>query len=247
MSEVLLPILFLIVAFIYSSVGLGGGSSYTALMTIVGVSYTLIPSTTLTLNLVVTFIGMINFWRNGHGRIDLVGPFLLTSIPMAYIAGSLDLPENIFQSILVGTLMLVAVRIYFFDGLTLSIQLSTLQKWITIIGLGGILGFIAGAVGIGGGIYLVPLIILFGLGTTKEAAAAGSLFIWANSLVGVIARYKAGTFDGDFIMPLIFAVLIGGFAGSYCGSSKFASRTIQKIMGVVIIIAILFLLKDLML
>ena len=106
MSEFILPILFLIVAFIYSSVGLGGGSSYTALMTIVGVSYTLIPSTTLTLNLVVTFIGMINFWRNGYGRIGLVGPFLITSIPMAYIAGSLELPENIFQIILVNLIYL---------------------------------------------------------------------------------------------------------------------------------------------
>ena len=241
--EYLLPILFLFVAFIYSSVGLGGGSSYTALMAILGVSYTIIPTTSLTLNLVVTFIGMVNFWRNGHGRLDLIGPFLITSIPMAYLAGSLDLPEFIFQIILISTLILVAMRIYVINGLTFSFQLSNGQKWAMIIGLGAVLGFIAGAVGIGGGIYLVPLIIMFGLGTAKEAAAAGAIFIWVNSLAGFIARVQAGTFDSDFIFPLIGAVVVGGFAGSYFGSVKFDAKTIQKVMGGIIIVAIIFLIQ----
>lgn len=245
MTELILPILFLFVAFIYSSVGLGGGSSYTALMAIMGVSYTIIPTTSLTLNLVVTFIGMINFWRNGHGRLNLVGPFLITSMPMAFLAGSLNLPEFIFQIILVSTLILVAVRIYVINGLSLSFQLSPIQKWIAIILIGSILGFFAGAVGIGGGIYLVPLIIMFGLGTTKEAAAAGAMFIWANSLAGVVARYQSGMYDLEFILPLIGAVIVGGSAGSYFGSTKFEAKTIQKIMGAVIILAIIFLIKDL--
>ena len=91
--EYLLPILFVFISFIYSSVGLGGGSSYTALMAILGVTYMVIPITSLTLNLVVTFIGMINFWRRGHGRINLVGPFLITSIPMAYLSGLMAMPD----------------------------------------------------------------------------------------------------------------------------------------------------------
>ena len=112
-----------------------------------------------------------------------------------------------------------------------------------VILLGAILGFIAGAVGIGGGIYLVPLIIMFGLGTEKEAAAAGAMFIWVNSLVGVIARAQLGTFDPQFIIPLGIAVFIGGFGGSYFGAVKFETRTIQRVMGGIVIIAILFLLK----
>ena len=243
MSELILPILFLFVAFIYSSVGLGGGSSYTALMAIMGVSYTIIPTTSLTLNLVVTFIGMVNFWRNGYGRLDLIGPFLVTSIPMAYLAGSLDLPEFIFQIILIITLILVAVRIYIINGLTLSFQLSPIQKWMAIILIGSILGFFAGAVGIGGGIYLVPLIIMFRLGSTKEAAAAGAMFIWANSLAGVVARYQSGMLNTEFIFPLIGAVIVGGSVGSYFGSTKFKAKTVQKIMGVVIIVAIIFLIR----
>ena len=246
MTEFILPILFFFVALIYSSVGLGGGSSYTALMAIFGVSYQVIPTTSLTMNLVVTFIGMIHFWKNGHGRLNLILPFLATSIPMTFIAGSLDVPETFFKLFLLATLILVAIRIYILNDLKLSIQLTGIQKWIFCLSLGGTLGFIAGAVGIGGGIYLVPLIIMVGLGTEKEAAASGAMFIWVNSLVGVITRANLGTFEIDFILPLAGAVLVGGFVGSYMGAIKFEPKTIQKIMGGVIIIAILFLIKGLL-
>jgi len=241
--EYILPILFLFISFIYSSLGLGGGSSYTALMAIMGINYQLIPTTSLTLNLVVTFIGMINFWRNGHGRFNLVAPFLITSVPMAYIVGTLHLPELLFQIILIITLIFVLVRIYLFDGLAISYQLSNKERWLLTICLGAVLGFIAGAVGIGGGVYLVPLIIMFGLGSTKEASAAGAMFIWANSLAGLIARFQSATYEIKFILPLICAVVVGGFTGSYFGSIKYDAKTIQKIMGVVIIVAIFFLIE----
>ena len=241
--EYFLPILFLFVSFFYSSVGLGGGSSYTAIMAIMGINYQLIPATSLTLNLGVTFIGMINFWKAGYGRINLVAPFLITSIPMSYLAGSVQLPELIFESILTMTLMLVVTRIYLLDRLAFTYQLSNIEKWLLAIFLGSFLGFIAGAVGIGGGIYLVPLIIMFGLGTTKEASAAGAMFIWFNSFAGLLPRLQSGTYDIKFITPLVFAVLLGGFVGSYFGSVRFDSVFIQKIMGAVIILAIFFLIQ----
>ena len=244
--DYLLPLLFVLVAFIYSSVGLGGGSSYTALMAIFGISYLDIPTTSLTLNLIVTSIGVINFWRNGHGRLGLIGPFILTSIPMAYLAGTLPLSKNIFQLLLLITLILVVIRIYFLNNLQFSFQLSGTRKWVFILGLGAVLGFVAGAVGIGGGIYLVPLIIMFGLGSEKEAAAAGAMFIWVNSLAGVIARSQSGMFDAGFILPLAGAVIVGGFGGSYLGAVRFDAKTIQKVMGAVVIIAIIFLLRDIL-
>ena len=246
MTDLLLPILFFFVALIYSSVGLGGGSAYTALMAIFGISYQVIPTTSLFLNLIVTFIGMIHFWKNGHGRLNLILPFLVTSIPMAYWGGSFAMPELMFKILLLATLILVLVRIYIINDLKIAIQLNGIKKWIFILSLGGVLGFIAGTVGIGGGIYLVPLIIMFGLGTEKEAAAAGSMFIWVISLVGVIARTQIGTFDPQFIIPLAIAVLIGGFGGSYLGAVKFDAKTIQKVMGGVIIIAIVFLIKGIL-
>ena len=244
--DYLLPFLFLLIAFIYSSVGLGGGSSYTALMAIFGISYQIIPTTSLTLNLIVASIGMIHFWKNSHGRLNLIIPFLVTSIPMAYFAGTLELPERIFNIFLLITLIFVVIRIYLINDLKISIQLTGIQKWIFIFGLGGVLGFIAGAVGIGGGVYLVPLIIMFGLGTEQEAAASGAMFIWMNSLAGLIARTQTGTFDPQFILPLGIAVIIGGFGGSYLGAVKLEPKTIQKVMGGVIFIAIMFLLKGLL-
>ena len=239
--EYTLAILFFFVATLYSSVGLGGGSSYTALMAISAVTYQLIPTTSLTLNLIVTFIGTINFWRSGHGRLGLIGPFLITSIPMAYMAGSLQLSQGVFHSLLLGTLVLVALRIYALDELKLSVELSGTPKWIVILLLGATLGFVAGSVGIGGGIYLVPLIVMFGLGNEKEAAAAGTLFIWVNSFFGLMARSQTHAIDMDFILPLAGAVVLGGFLGSYVGAFKLPAKTIQKVMGIAILLAIVFL------
>ena len=242
--EYLLPILFFFVALIYSSIGLGGGTSYIALMTIFGISYHTIPSTSLVLNLVVTFIGMISFWYNGHGRLDLVIPLLIISIPMAYLGGLLTLPENIFRVILLITLIIVAVRIYLFQQLQFRFKISGNQKYIVIIG--GVLGFISGVIGIGGGIYLVPLLIIFGLASEKESAAAGSTFIWFNSLAGITARQQSGIIDTDFILPLIGSVAVGGVTGSYLGASQYNEKTIQNIMGFVIVIAVMVLLKDIL-
>ena len=142
--------------------------------------------------------------------------------------------------------MLVLIRIYFLNNLQFSFQLFGVKKWVFILGLGAVLGFVAGAVGIGGGIYLVPLIIMFGLGSEKEAAAAGAMFIWVNSLAGVIARSQSGTFDADFIMPLAGAVIVGGFGGSYLGAVRFDANTIQKVMGAVVIVAVIFLFRDIL-
>ena len=112
--EYLLPILFFFIAFIYSSVGLGGGSSYAALMAIFGISYQMIPTTSLTLNLLVTFFGMINFWRSGYGRFNLILPFLVTSLPMAYLAGSLDFSKKTFELFLLILSRLVCNSYFLF-------------------------------------------------------------------------------------------------------------------------------------
>ena len=238
MNEFILPSLFFVVSFIYSSVGLGGGSAYTALMIIFGIDYKTMPIISLILNIFVSFIGTINFWRYGHGRLNLVIPFLITSIPMTLIGGILDVPEDIFYYILLISLVIIATKIYFFNSTTISFKVEGFQKWIFIFFMGGFLGFLAGTVGIGGGIYLVPTIFIFGLGTEKEAAAAGIVFIFVNSIVGLIPRIQFQVFNFKVIVPLIIAVMIGGFLGSYFGSKKFKPDTTEKIMGIVLIIGI---------
>ncbi len=246
MDSFLFPFIFFVISFLYSSVGLGGGSSYTAIMVISGISFKVIPIASLSLNVVVTFLGMINYWRRGFGKLMLILPLLFSSIPMAYYAGKLDLPEFYFKLILLLTLLLILIRIYFVKNLKINFRLTNLQKWILSLFTGAILGFVAGTIGIGGGVFLVPLIIVFGLASEKEAAASGSVFIWMNSLSGLVSRMKHQTLDISFILPLLIAVIFGGFAGSYLGASYFEADTIQKILGVVILIAVVILLRDIL-
>jgi uncharacterized membrane protein YfcA len=239
--------LFFVIAFVYSSVGLGGGSSYTALMAVFGMNTLEIPMISLTLNLFATSVGSYNFIRNNHAKLKLILPFLITSIPMAYVGGALKVSKEIFYWILLASLVLVAARMYLWENTTLKINLGQVGKLIISLFIGSILGLIAGIVGIGGGIYLVPIIIILGLGTEKEAAACGAIFIWINSLSGLIARLQYNSIDLTSHIPLISAVLIGSALGSFMGSFKYSPKTMQRILGIIIIIAISLLTRKILL
>ena len=245
-SPYFLAILFFIVAFVYSSVGLGGGSSYTALMAIFGMSSLAIPMVSLSLNMFVTSIGSFNFIRNKHAKIKLILPFLISSIPMAYLGGALQIPKEIFYWILLVSLIFVAARIYLWKNIRIQLNLNKNEKIIVSLIAGSVLGLIAGIVGIGGGIYLVPLIIILGLGTEKEAAACGAIFIWLNSCSGLLSRLQYNSIDLTNYIPLIIAVIAGGALGSYMGAFKFSPKIMDKILGVVILVAIIFLAKNIM-
>jgi len=236
-----LAVLFFIVAFTYSSVGLGGGSSYTALMAISGMHTLAIPMISLSLNLVVTSVGSFNFIRNKHARIKLIIPFLISSMPMAYLGGALKLPKEIFYWVLLLSLVFVAVRIYFWQNATIKLNIDQKGKLFISLLAGSAFGLVAGIVGIGGGIYLVPLIIILGLGTQKEAAACGAIFIWLNSFSGLLSRFQYNSIDLTNHIPLIVAVLAGGTLGSFMGSFKFSPKAMEKILGTVIVVAIIFL------
>jgi len=235
--------LFLVVSFVYSSVGLGGGSSYTALMALFGVSTLAIPMTTLLLNLVVTSVGSYNFIRNRHVRFRLLAPFLAASIPMSYVGGSLHIPRQVFYWMLLASLLFVAVRIYIWRNTAFSLRIGRAGKIAVSLAAGSILGLISGIVGIGGGIYLVPLIIILGLGTEKQAAACGAIFIWLNSLSGLVARLQYNAIELLELIPLLVAVLVGGTLGSFLGSVKYSARTMQRILGSVVLVAIVFLIR----
>jgi len=240
MSE-FLPFIFVFVAMVYSSVGLGGGSSYTALMTVAGLSYRLIPTTSLTLNLLVTMVAMISFWRGGHVKWSNILPFLVTSIPLAYVGGALNISREVFLWLLLATLVLVAGRIYLLPDLRMTWQIGPRLRLMVALVLGALLGFVAGTVGIGGGIFLVPVMIMLGLASEKQAAATGAVFIWVNSLSGLIARYQRGAFDFDMILPLAVAVVLGALLGSHMGAFRFKPQTVQRVLGVVVLVAIVFI------
>jgi uncharacterized membrane protein YfcA len=242
-SPYLLAALMFVVAVAYSSVGLAGGSSYTALMAIFGVGYLTIPTATLILNLVVAAVGSFNFIRARHARFGLLLPFFVGSIPMSYVGGSLKLPREVFYGLLLATLVFVALRIYLWETTSLKLTLGRTGRIALSLFLGSVLGFVAGTVGIGGGIYLVPLIVIIGLGTEKEAAACGALFIWLNSAAGLAARIRHNPVDLVDLAPLVVAVLLGGILGSHLGANRLAPRTMQRVMGLIVLVAIGFLLQ----
>ncbi len=242
-SPYFLVVLFFLVALIYSSVGLGGGSSYTALLAISGVSILAIPMISLSLNVFVTTAGSYNFIRNKHVKLKLIVPFLISSIPMAYLGGSLKLPKEIFYWVLLISLFFVAVRIYMWKNTTIKLSINRNRKILISLIAGSILGLVAGIVGIGGGIYLVPLIIILGLGTGKEAAACGAIFVWLNSFSGLISRFQYNSINLTDYIPLIVAVVAGGILGSFMGSFKFSPKAMENILGTVIIFAIIFLIR----
>jgi len=247
MTDLLIPInllafIFAVVAFFYAPVGLGGGSSYTALLAVFGASTMTIPLVSLTLNILVTTFGSLVFLLHGHARIRLIVPFIISSIPMAYLGGMLHLPKRIFYLLLLISLCVAAARIYFPDT-SRPVHLDQRRKILLAIGSGAILGLIAGITGIGGGIYLVPLIILLGLGNAKEAAACGAFFIWVNSVSGLLARIQYNEVDLVPYLPLVIAVVLGGMAGTLMGAGRFKVRTMQQILGSILIVAILLLGK----
>jgi len=238
---------FALIAFVYSSVGLGGGSSYTAILTIVGLSYIMIPTISLTLNIIVTAGATVQFLRHGHLKARILIPLLMASIPAAWIGGRLHLPEMTFQILLLITLTAVAIRIYFWSDPVFDVPQTAGFRWSVSLVIGAILGFIAGAVGIGGGIYLVPVLIMVRIGSSREAAATGAAFILFNSLTGIAARASWSDVPWDLLIPLGITVAIAGLAGSHFGSTKWSSRRIQRVLGMVILVAIGLLLHRLLL
>ena len=245
-SIYVIAFIFFFVALVYSSIGMGGGSSYTAIMALLSINILAIPIVSLVLNLMVTSVGSFNFIRNNHARFKLVLPFLLTSIPAAYLGGSLNLPAVYFHWILFVSLVFVAARIYLWENVSFNLSLTNYQKTIISLVSGFLLGLIAGIVGIGGGIYLVPLIIILGLGSEKEAAACGAIFIWLNSASGLSSRMQFNQIEIFDFWPLLVAVVIGGTIGSYMGSFRISGRSIDRLLGLVVLVAIGFLGKKLL-
>ena len=240
-SPWLVAALFFLIAYTYSGVGLGGGSAYTVLMAILGFNSLTIPMISLLLNLVVTSAGSFNFIRNRHLRLSLLLPFLVSSMPMAYLGGAIQLPMEVFYWALLLSLIFVAVRLFIWKNTSFSLALGVRQRLAVSLISGAVLGLVAGIVGIGGGIYLVPLIIILGLGTTKEAAACGVIFIWLNSLSGLLARVQYNAIDLHEYVPLIFAVFLGGALGSFMGAGRYSAQTMERVLGVLVMVAIVLL------
>lgn len=226
-----------IVAFLYASVGHGGASGYLALMAIFSFSPDIIRPTALLLNIFVAAISFYYYFKAGYFNKKLFLSFALTSIPMAFIGGLIEINASMYKKIL-GVLLIFAILKMLNVFGKESSNIKKVETWQGLL-VGGIIGFFSGLIGIGGGIILSPVILLLHWGKMKEAVAVSALFIWVNSVAGLIGQISRGiTLQYDSFILVIFA-LIGGFLGSYYGSRKLNNTHLRYLLAIVLIIACL--------
>src|SRR5437899_5094951 len=223
-----------LVAFLYSSVGHAGASGYIATMTLFGVAPTIIRPTALVLNILVASIGAFQFWRAGHFSWKLFWPFAPLSIPAAYLGGYLQPSASILR-ILIGIVLLFSAARLFFRRSDPPQTFPPSRPMA--VGVGAGLGFLAGLTGTGGGIFLTPLLLFCRWAHIRQAAAISALFIWVNSIAGLVGYFTKVHSVPSLGFILAAAAIIGGTIGSHLGSRRFAVRVISVCLATVLLIA----------
>ena len=234
----LLAILFLVTAILYSSVGFGGGSTYLALLLIWSVPYFIFPVISLSCNIIVVSGNCFNYIRAGNLNLRLLIPYLIGSIPLAYIGGSLPIEKKLFE-ILLFLVLVAAGILLLFNFRSYDDKESSYRKIpapLSIL-IGGTLGFVSGVVGIGGGIFLSPVLFLIRAGKPKYIVTAASLFILINSIFGIIGQLT----KNDVLVEvsnywyLLAAVLVGGQLGNFLNLKIFPTRILALVTACLVI------------
>ena len=234
----ILSILFFITSILYSSVGFGGGSTYLALLLIWDIPYYIFPVIALFCNIIVVTGNSINYVRAGNHNIKSLLPFLIGSIPFAFFGGTLTIYKRIFEFLLflvlttAGFLLLVNNKAY--DDKRIIIKKIS---YFSSIFIGSILGLISGIVGIGGGIFLSPILFLLKADKPKNIVTSASIFILINSISGIFGQLTKERVINEFLSywPLFIAVFIGGLLGNYLNLKIFSSRILALLTSLLVI------------
>ncbi len=235
---IILSILFFITAILYSSVGFGGGSTYLALLLIWNIPYYIFPIIALFCNVIVVTGNSINYIRAGNYNFKLLAPFLIGSIPMAFFGGTLSLTKEIFEISLfivlsiAGLLLLINNESYGEE----KIIVKKLNFLVSIL-IGSLLGLVSGVVGIGGGIFLSPILFLLKADKPKNIVTTASLFILVNSISGIFGQLSKSNVLNEIssYWLLFFAVLIGGLFGNFLNLKIFSNRILALITSLLVI------------
>jgi uncharacterized membrane protein YfcA len=235
---IILSIFFLITSILYSSVGFGGGSTYLALMLIWEIPFYIIPILALFCNIIVVSGNSINYVRSGNLNLNLLVPYLIGSIPFAFFGASISISKEFFEIILfiilfiAGILLLIKNKSYNDD----EIKINSVPKAVSIF-IGSVIGFFSGIVGIGGGIFLSPILFLMKAGYPRHIATAASLFILINSIFGIAGQLTKNIVFEEFLnyWPLFLCVLIGGQVGNLLNIKFLSNKTLMIITSMLVI------------
>lgn len=228
-----------VTALLYSSVGHGGASGYLAVLVLAGYARPEITPVVLTLNIAVASTGLFHYARAGYFSFKLLKPLVITSIPAAFVGGMIPLNDRIYSALLGFTLLIAALRFLFIAHIfqaRKSAPLISDKTWA--LPVGAVLGLLAGMVGVGGGIFLSPLLLFLGWADAKKTAAVSAAFIVLNSISGLTAHLVQGTrIDWSLLSSIAVTIYIGGFIGSFVGAWRLSLRTLQQLLGSVLAIA----------
>ena len=235
---IIITILFFITAILYASVGFGGGSTYLALMLIWEIPYYIFPIIALFCNIIVVSGNSINFVKSGNINLKLILPYLIGSIPFAFIGASISIEKEFFE-ILLFLVLIVAGFFLLIESNTFNknnLKINSISIFVSIF-IGSTIGFVSGLVGIGGGIFLSPILFLLKAGYPKHITSSASLFILINSIFGVAGQLTKEIVFNEFLnyWPLFFAVLIGGQIGNYLNIKFLSNKALALLTSLLII------------
>lgn len=230
--------LIIVIAFLYASVGHGGASGYLAIMTLVNIDIDMMKASALVLNILVSSIAFMTFYRKNHFKLDLFLPFAAGSVPAAFIGGLISVDIYVYKIILAICLFISIFKLSgVFDRNSKEQTSNAKPSLINAVACGAIIGFISGLIGIGGGILLSPLILLMRWGTIKETSAVSSLFILLNSVAALMGYIQKDIVIYNGIWQWALLASIGGFIGSWWATRHARSIVLKYILSIVLLIA----------
>jgi uncharacterized membrane protein YfcA len=236
MDTLLLSLLIFLAAMLYSSVGHAGASGYLSAMALMGLAPSVMKPAALVLNVLVAFIASVRFYRAGFFDWNKFWPFALTSVPCAFLGGLFTLPSSVYKQLLGLILLFAAYRLFRYTQRATASIIVPLPVPIAM-GFGALIGFLAGLTGVGGGIFLSPLLLLMSWADTRQTAGVSALFILVNSLSGLAGQWVSVPQLPTEIYFWGIAAVAGGLIGSEFGSHRFASWTLRRILALVLVIA----------